>query len=48
MLLDRSRLAMNVTHVHCELGHLIGGGRLETYATNSKLRGRGGEREMNG
>ena len=32
MLLDRSRLALGVTCVYCELGHLVGGSRLETLA----------------
>ena len=29
---------MSVIGVYCELGHLVGGGRRETCATNSKLR----------
>ena len=29
---------MSVICVYCELGYLVGGGRLQTRATNSKLR----------
>ena len=37
MLLHRRGLAMDVIGAYSELGDLVGGGRLETWATNTKL-----------
>ena len=37
---------MSVICMYCELGHLVDSGRLETWATNSKLKTRGGKRRM--
>ena len=48
MLLDRRGLVTGVVCAYCKLGHLVGGGRLETRATNSKLRQEKEEDEMRG
>ena len=45
---DRSRLAMSVICTYYELGHLVGGGRREAWATNSKLRQNKEEDEVRG
>ena len=39
---------MNVICAYCELGHLVGSGRREAWATNSKLRQNEEEDEVSG